>query len=97
MMGSQKSLSCRRNLSASSGERAGQGEMPCSTNFLRISGKSVMQKLLKHQKEDPVPIQALRPDVPDPVAQAIHKMMSKRPEDRYPAPAVVALALTMKR
>jgi hypothetical protein len=60
-------------------------------------GKSVMQKLLKHQKEEALPIQKVRPDVPDSIAQAIHKMMSKRPEDRYPAPAVVAVALTMKR
>ena len=43
MMGSQKSLSWRRNFIASSGERAGQAVMPCSTNFLRISGNSVMR------------------------------------------------------
>jgi serine/threonine-protein kinase len=60
-------------------------------------GKSVMQKLLKHQKEEPLPIQVPRPDVPDHIAQVIHKMMAKRPEDRYPAPAVVAVALTLKR
>src|SRR5204862_1141524 len=46
-------------------------------------GKSVMQKLLKHQKEDPVPIQTLRPDVPDSLALIVKKMMSKRPEERY--------------
>src|SRR6185437_3243112 len=43
MMGSQKSVSWCRNFSASSGERSGQGMMPCSSNFLRISGRLVMR------------------------------------------------------
>ena len=52
-----------------------------------------MQKLLKHQKEEPLPIQKLRPDVPDALARVVHKMMCKRPEERYPTPAVAAVAL----
>lgn len=60
-------------------------------------GKTTMQKLLKHQKEEPLPIQKLRPDVPDALARAIQKMMSKRPEERYPTPSVAAVALAMAK
>ncbi len=56
-------------------------------------GKTTMQKLLKHQKEEPVAIQKLRPDVPDALARVIQKMMSKRPEERYATPAGAAVAL----
>ena len=56
-------------------------------------GKTTMQKLLKHQKEEPVPIQSLRPEVPDALARIVHKMMSKRPEERFATPAVAAVAL----
>lgn len=56
-------------------------------------GKSLVQKLLKHQKEEPIPIRIHRPDVPDGVATIIQRMMAKKPEMRYPTPAFVALAL----
>lgn len=60
-----------------------------------FSGKSIMQKLIKHQTEEPVPIQTLRPDVPESLALVIKKMMAKLPEDRFPTPSVVAVALSM--
>ncbi len=36
-----------------------------------------------HQTAEPEPIQNIRPDIPMIVAQIIHKMLAKRPDDRY--------------
>ena len=36
-----------------------------------------------HQTAEPEPIQNIRPDVPLIVAQIIHKLLAKRPDDRY--------------
>ncbi len=40
--------------------------------------------IYKHIYEEPKPLKELRPDVPDAVARIVHKMLAKRPEDRYP-------------
>jgi serine/threonine-protein kinase len=58
-------------------------------------GKTAMQKLLQHQKEAAAPIQTVRPDVPETLAQVVHKLMAKRPEERFPTPALAAMALAM--
>lgn len=58
-----------------------------------FSGKSIVQKLMKHQKEEAVPVRTHRPDVPEGVAAIIQRMMAKDPKSRYPTPAFVALAL----
>ena len=36
-----------------------------------------------HQTAEPEPLQNIRPDVPAVVAQIIHKLLAKRPDDRY--------------
>ena len=51
------------------------------------------EKLLKHQLEEPKPVEQLRPDVPPGVAAVVRKMMAKKPEDRFQTPAEVATAL----
>ncbi len=56
-------------------------------------GNSLMQKLLKHQTEEPVPIREQRPDVPEEVAQVVHKMLAKNPNDRYQIPLLVVAPL----
>jgi serine/threonine-protein kinase len=56
-------------------------------------GSSLMEKLMKHQTEDPVPLRSVRPDIPEPVAAIVHKLMQRRPEDRYQKPEEVAAAL----
>jgi serine/threonine protein kinase len=56
-------------------------------------GGSVQAKLLRHQKEEPMPLEQLRPEVPSGVAALVRKMMSKQPQDRHQTPAEVATAL----
>jgi eukaryotic-like serine/threonine-protein kinase len=52
-----------------------------------------MAKLVAHQCEEAVPIEQLRPEVPDKVLTIVRKLMAKRPEDRYPTPAELILDL----
>jgi serine/threonine-protein kinase len=52
------------------------------------------EKLVYHRRVEPQPIEQIRPDVPPAVGTILRKMMAKRPEDRYGAPAAVADALT---
>jgi serine/threonine-protein kinase len=54
---------------------------------------TVMQKILCHQHEEPVPVDAIRPDLPLGLASVLRRMIAKRPERRYQTPAAVALAL----
>ena len=63
------------------------------TGQVPFPGGSLMQKLLKHQQAEPAPVGGLRPDVPAGVVGVLHKMMAKKPENRYRTPAMVAAAL----
>jgi serine/threonine protein kinase len=56
-------------------------------------GGSVGEKLLRHQREEPRPIDQLRPDVPAAVQDIVRKLMAKQPEGRYQTPAQLAEAL----
>ncbi|MCX7700349.1 MAG: serine/threonine protein kinase [Gemmataceae bacterium] len=49
-------------------------------------GGTVMEKLMKHQRMDPDPIEQARPDVPARLVQVIRKLMSKSPSDRFQTP-----------
>jgi serine/threonine-protein kinase len=60
-----------------------------------FAGCSRMEKLFKHQWEEPRPVEQLRPDVPPAVAVVLRKLMAKRPEDRYQTPAEAAGALAL--
>jgi hypothetical protein len=51
------------------------------------------QKLLRHQQAEPPRLEQYRPDVPAGVAQALRKMLAKRPEDRFQTPGEIAVAL----
>jgi serine/threonine protein kinase len=78
--------------------RADVYSLGCTLYFL-LSGRvpfpggSLMQKLLKHQKSEPAPVTELRSEVPAALVSVLHRMMAKRPEDRYQTPAAVATAL----
>jgi len=50
-------------------------------------GGTVLQKLLQHQSEEPAELRQLRPDLPDPLAAVIRKMLVKDPRRRYAHPA----------
>lgn len=54
---------------------------------------TMVQKLLQHQQQAPVPVDRLRPDVPREVAQVIGRLMEKDPADRYQHPAELVEAL----
>jgi serine/threonine protein kinase len=52
-----------------------------------------MEKLLAHRTCEPEPVEERRPDVPPAVVAVLHRLMAKRPEDRYQTPAEAAEAL----
>ena len=54
---------------------------------------SVSQKLLWHRTKEPTPVRDVRPEVPEPLAAVLHKMMAKEPKKRYQTPAQVSAAL----
>jgi serine/threonine-protein kinase len=62
-----------------------------------FAGGTLVQKLKKHQFEQPLPIEERRPDVPTAVAAVVRKLMAKRPEDRYATPAELVHALETLR
>jgi serine/threonine protein kinase len=54
---------------------------------------SAMEKLLLHQQAEPVAVELLRPEVPEPLAQVLRQMLAKQPSARYQTPAETAAAL----
>jgi hypothetical protein len=49
--------------------------------------------LLMHQMDDPAPLREERPDVPSDVEDILHRLMAKRPEQRFQTAAELAEAL----
>ena len=54
-----------------------------------FTGATLIELLLAHQQEPPVPIQQLRPDVPDNLSRIVMRMMEKDPAKRFQKPAEV--------
>lgn len=52
-----------------------------------------LDKILKHLKEEPTPVESLRPTVPAQLAGIVRKLMAKRLKGRYQAPAELAKEL----
>ena len=52
-----------------------------------------MEKLLKHQLDEPDAVDQLRPEVPPALVAIVQKLMAKKPENRYQTPAEVAAVL----
>jgi serine/threonine protein kinase len=63
------------------------------TGQVPFPGGSVIEKLLRHNTEEPTPLDHIRTDVPTELAQVVRRMMAKRPDDRYATPCEVARAL----
>jgi serine/threonine protein kinase len=54
---------------------------------------TLLQKLISHQEAEPIPVQLLRPEVPDELVDVMDRMMAKDRERRYRTPQEVAEAL----
>jgi serine/threonine protein kinase len=54
---------------------------------------TALQKMLRHNGDDPPDIRLFRPDVPEAVAQLVAKLLYKRPGDRYQTPAELIRAI----
>src|SRR5262245_1629614 len=65
----------------------------CLTGVPPFPEGCLTQKLLAHQMREPRPIRSLRPEVPEPLAALITRMMSKTPEQRPQTPGEVVEAL----
>ena len=48
-----------------------------------FNGESPVAVAVQHLNNEPPPIQQKRPDLPKPVCALVHRMMAKKPEDRY--------------
>ncbi len=78
--------------------RADLYSLGCTLYFLLTGrapfpGGSLTEKLLKHQMDEPRPVEELRPETPPAVTAVVRKLMAKRPADRYQTPAEAAAAL----
>jgi hypothetical protein len=56
-------------------------------------GGTLPEKLVKHQLDEPEPVEALRPDVPAWLAAVVRRLMAKSPDNRFPTAASTAAAL----
>jgi WD40 repeat protein/serine/threonine protein kinase len=63
------------------------------TGTAPFPGGTLTQKLLKHQLQEPRPVEQLRPATPPAVAAVVRRLMAKNPEDRYQTPAEAAEVL----
>jgi serine/threonine protein kinase len=55
---------------------------------------TMIEKLRAHMSQDPVPVNQVRPEVPQAVADVVAKLLAKKPADRYQTPGELAAALT---
>ncbi len=63
------------------------------TGSVPFPGGSILDKLIRHSAEAPVPLSDFRSDVPPAVAAIVTRLMAKDPADRYQTPAELAAAL----
>ncbi len=56
--------------------------------------KTAAQKLQALTFHEPTPIRELRPEVPEPLAALVHRLLAKNPDDRFAQPHEVVTAIT---
>jgi serine/threonine-protein kinase len=57
-------------------------------------GGSVVETLLRHQTDEPKPVEQWRPDIPFAVARVVRRLMAKDPAARYQTPGELAEIMT---
>jgi len=99
LMGTPDFMAPEQSVSARTVDiRADLYSLGCSLYYLLTGsvpfpGGALTEKLLKHQLDQPKPIEMLRPDVPSTVADVVYKLMAKKPADRYQTPGELAAVL----
>ncbi|HEV2946308.1 MAG TPA: serine/threonine-protein kinase [Gemmataceae bacterium] len=79
--------------------RADIYSLGCTFYYL-LTGKApfgqypLMKKLMMHQTMLPNPVREFRPEVSPHIEMVVHRLMAKRPEDRFQTPAELVEALT---
>jgi eukaryotic-like serine/threonine-protein kinase len=58
-----------------------------------FKAEKVSQKLIAHQIAEPKPVHLARPGVPADLSAVVHKLLAKKPDDRYACAAEVMAAL----
>jgi WD40 repeat protein len=78
--------------------RADLYSLGCTLYFLLAGrppfpGGTLTEKLLRHQQDEPEPLERLRPELPPTLPPVVRRLMAKQPEARYPQPVAAATAL----
>lgn len=58
-----------------------------------FAGKNSVSVAVQHLKDEPAPLNSQRRDLPEAMCRVIHRMMSKRPDDRFASPDALQKAL----
>ncbi len=63
------------------------------TGKMPFPGGTALDKLFRHQEEQAVPVELIRPEIPQAVSAVVHKLMAKLPADRFQTGGEAASAL----
>jgi serine/threonine-protein kinase len=63
------------------------------TGQVPFPGGTPQEKLIRQTKDEPTPIDQLRPDIPQEVANIVRSLMAKEPAHRYQIPAELVIEL----
>lgn len=69
------------------------------TLYFMLAGRApfpdgtALQKLIRHNSDDPPDLRLFRPDTPDEVVAILSRMLAKKPEQRFQRPAEIMLAI----
>jgi serine/threonine protein kinase len=63
------------------------------TGQVPFPGGTTVDKLIRQTREEPTPVEQLRPELPNDVADIVHCLMAKKPANRYQTPAELVLQL----
>jgi serine/threonine protein kinase len=55
----------------------------CLTGHPPFPEGSAVEKMMAHQTKQPQPIHEFHPEVPEAVVEVVHRLMAKKPEDRF--------------